>query len=269
MSGVESNGVTLALVDSSILSCWEEMVKQGKECSLLLKHNKGKVTVKLQSTSNVSSTPQASLSASPAAKKRKKKSKKKRLERLLAFHQRLVEEKGLPPSRLMLQQAAVASATSPPSQCPGPNEEPFKCDQCGFSSKSKRGLKVHNGKQHKDLKLPENLLSEDLDKSLNLSLQSEIEDQDISETAVNIFCHNCRKHLSPNHTCHQCGGCGKICNSRDDLGNHTNTVHPLMCYLCFQFFKDKESKTKHWREIHLMNLKPTEANQGSLQQVFR
>ena len=130
-------------------------------------------------------------------------------------------------------------------------------------------MKVHNGKQHKDLQLPENLLSEDLDKSLNISLQSEIEDQDISETAVNIFCHNCRKHMSPNHTCHQCGGCGKICNSRDDLAQHNNTIHPLMCYVCFQFFKDKELKAKHWREIHLMNLKPTEANQGSLQQVFR
>ena len=72
MSGVESNGVTLPLVDSSILSCWEEMVKQGKECSLMLKHSKGNVTVKLQSTSKVSPLPQASLSASAEAKKGKK-----------------------------------------------------------------------------------------------------------------------------------------------------------------------------------------------------
>ena len=72
MSGVESSGVTLALVDSSILSCWEEMVKQGKECSLMLKHSKGNVTVKLQSTSKVSPLPQASLSASAEAKKGKK-----------------------------------------------------------------------------------------------------------------------------------------------------------------------------------------------------
>ena len=57
MSGVESSGVTLALVDSSILSCWEEMVKQGKECSLMLKYSKGNVTVKLQSTSKVSPLP--------------------------------------------------------------------------------------------------------------------------------------------------------------------------------------------------------------------
>ena len=105
MSGVESSGVTLALVDSSLLSCWEEMIKQGKECSLVLKHNKGKVTTTLQSTSCL---PHPSLSASN--KTRKKASKKKRLEGLLAYHQRLVEERGLPPSRLMLQQAAAASS---------------------------------------------------------------------------------------------------------------------------------------------------------------
>ena len=182
MSGVESSGVTLALVDPSILSCWEEMVKQGKECSLILKHNKGKVTVKLQSTNKVSSLPQASLSASPAVKKRKKTSKKKRLERLLVYHQRLVEERGLPPSRLMLQQAAVvsatASSTSQPSQSPGRNEKQFKCDQCDFSSESQRGLKVHMGRRHKDLQLPENLREEEHEEPLNLSLQSQ--DQDVS-----------------------------------------------------------------------------------------
>ena len=86
----------------------------------------------------------------------------------------------------------------------------------------------------------------------------------ISETPTNIYCKSCMTFKSPNHTCHQCGGCGKICNSRDDLAQHNNTIHPLMCYRCFQFFKDQESKVKHWREIHLMNLKPTDANQGSL-----
>ena len=181
MSGVESSGVTLALVDPSILSCWEEMVKQGKECSLFLKHNKGKVTVKLQSTNKVSSLPQASLSASPAVKKRKKTSKKKRLERLLAYHQRLVEERGLPPSRLMLQQAAVvsatASSTSQPSQSPGRNEKQFKCDQCDFSSESQRGLKVHMGRRHKE---PETLRKEKHEESFNLSLQSEDRDHDVS-----------------------------------------------------------------------------------------
>jgi hypothetical protein len=35
--------VTLASVDPALLSCWEEKVKQGVECSLLLKHSKGKI----------------------------------------------------------------------------------------------------------------------------------------------------------------------------------------------------------------------------------
>ena len=42
----------------------------------------------------------------------------------------------------------------------------------------------------------------------------------------------------------------------------------LMCYVCFQFFKDKESKTKHWREIHLLNFEQTEAHQGSLKWII-
>ena len=174
MSGVESSGVTLALVDSSILSCWEEMVKQGKECSLMLKHSKGNVTVKLQSTSKVSPLPQASLSASAEAKKGKKKSKKKRLERLLAYHQRLVEERGLPPSRLMLQQAAAVS-TSEPS--PGQTEKQFKCDQCEFTSESQRGFKVHMGRRHKDLQLPENLRDDEHEESLAVSPLKEVREE--------------------------------------------------------------------------------------------
>ena len=39
MSSEDSSGVTLALVDHSFLSSWEEMVKRGVECSLMLKHS--------------------------------------------------------------------------------------------------------------------------------------------------------------------------------------------------------------------------------------
>ena len=48
MSGPDSIGVTLAHVDPSLLSCWEGMVKRGEECSLLLKHSKGRVVATLQ-----------------------------------------------------------------------------------------------------------------------------------------------------------------------------------------------------------------------------
>ena len=73
--------------------------------------------------------------------------------------------------------ASCAAKTSPTfstlTQSPGPSEKQFKCDQCDFSSKSLRGLKVHNGRSHKDSQLPEQLLCEDQDdSSLNLSHQS-------------------------------------------------------------------------------------------------
>ena len=61
MSAQELSDVTLALVDTDVLSCWESKVKLGLECSLLLKHSKGKVTTT------------ASSSDSQAVKKKKTK----------------------------------------------------------------------------------------------------------------------------------------------------------------------------------------------------
>ena len=49
---------------------------------------------------------------------------------------------------MLMKQHAVASESASASQ----NTEfrkPFKCDQCNFSSDSKRGLKVHIGKAHR------------------------------------------------------------------------------------------------------------------------
>ena len=95
MSSEDSVGVTLAMVDPSLLSSWEAMVKRGEECSLMLKHSKGKITATLQCTTP---TPSPARSSSPSptspAKKRKKRkgSKEKRLKTLLAYHQRLVVE---------------------------------------------------------------------------------------------------------------------------------------------------------------------------------
>ena len=149
----------------------------------------------------------------------------------------------------------------------------FKCDQCGNIFKSENGLKIHVGKCHKKVnpatpdhlrQQPRSSVSLSAFPLLDTSREESLPISSTSETLKNIFCKSCRNYMTPNHTCHQCGACGKICSTRDELGQHNNTIHPLMCYICFQFFKDKESKTKHWREIHLMNLKPTEANQGSL-----
>ena len=152
MSSTDSIDVTLALVDPTLLSSWEGMVKRGEECSLLLKHSKGKITATLQCMTPT--TPSSSTSSpSSSAKKRKKSkgSKEKRLKALLDYHQRLVVEKGLPPSRLMEQHAAASTTDhSSPAQSSGPEEKQFQCDQCDFSSESQRGLKVHVGRSHKN-----------------------------------------------------------------------------------------------------------------------
>ena len=187
MSSEDSIDVTLALVDPTLLSSWEGMVKRGEECSLLLKHSKGKITVTLQCTTPT--TPSSSTSSpSSSAKKRKKSkgSKEKRLKALLDYHQRLVVEKGLPPSRLMEQHAAASTtAPSSPAQSSGQvKEKQFQCDECDFSSESQRGLKVHVGRSHKN---PEILREELLEDSLNLS-QSQASDirEDVSSSKVDL-----------------------------------------------------------------------------------
>ena len=88
------------------------------ECSLLLALSKGKVFTTLK-CSMVIKSPEArenchlALQAEENKKPKKNKGrKKKRLESLLAFHQRLVDERGLPPSRLMLEQAAQAQSSN-------------------------------------------------------------------------------------------------------------------------------------------------------------
>ena len=163
MAAADSPNVTLVSVDPLLLSCWEEKVKQGIDCSLTLKHSRGKVTTILECNTMLV-TPEAKKSISqPVApnlsekgKKRKKKKKRrskggqKKLESLLSYQERLVKEKGLPPSRLMLKHAA---AVQPPEKVPTSQSTEvsnlFKCDQCDFSSDSKRGLNIHIGRVHR------------------------------------------------------------------------------------------------------------------------
>ena len=125
MAAADSMDVTLVPVDTSILSCWEEKVKQGIECSLLLKHSKGKVITTLKCSLDLqppkardvsSLTPSTQAEKKERVKKKKTNSKggkKRKLASLLAYQQRLVVEKGLPPSRLMLEQAAQTQLSTP------------------------------------------------------------------------------------------------------------------------------------------------------------
>ena len=157
MAGKDSTHVTLAQVDPSIVSCWDKMVKQGEECSLLFQHSKGRFIATLQCTKLVKP-----LSTSPSLSS---SAKKKKLEKLLDYHQRLVVEKGLPPSRIMEEHAAISSVSSLQST----GAKKVKCDQCDFSSDSQRGMKVHIGRSHKN---PEVLRDGEHDKSLDLSCAS-------------------------------------------------------------------------------------------------
>ena len=127
MAAADFSDVPLALADASLLSCWEEKVKHGVDCSLLMKHSQGKVITILKCNAVVVKNPEARNSStvfsSPtlphAGEKRKKKKrrnkggKKKKLAAMLSYHQRLVVEKGLPPSRLMLEHAALAQSLLP------------------------------------------------------------------------------------------------------------------------------------------------------------
>ena len=69
MPSGDSPDITLAHVDPVILSCWERLVKQGQDCSILLKHSRGKVTATLQSVKPIS--PSSSTSSSTSAKRKK------------------------------------------------------------------------------------------------------------------------------------------------------------------------------------------------------
>ena len=63
MAAADFQDDTLVSVDPLILSCWEEKVKQGTDCSLTLTHSKGRVTTifKLVTPNARQSLPVASL----------------------------------------------------------------------------------------------------------------------------------------------------------------------------------------------------------------
>ena len=163
---------TLVSVDPLILSCWEDKAKQGIVCSLTLTHSKGKVTTifKLVTPDARQSLPVASLPQAEAEKKQQRRRKKrksagkKRLESLLSFQERLVRERGLPPSRLMLQHGVgkepISQNKQPPQQAkPNLPTRPassykdrwFKCDLCEFYSRAKEGVSAHWEKAHNPL----------------------------------------------------------------------------------------------------------------------
>ena len=179
MCGQDSTDVTLVYADPALLLCWEEKVKQGVECSLHLKYSKGKFTSTLQCSSTKDIPELGPSSTSQAEKiKKKKKGSKKKLEALINYQKHLVAEKGLPPSRLMVEQAASATSPYLPVQMPGLKENEFKCEHCEKCFNSLRGLKTHMGHIHRDIQKPEQARHEELNISLEASLAIEDRDED-------------------------------------------------------------------------------------------
>ena len=148
--------VTLACADPALLLCWEEKVKLGIECSLLLKHSKGKIITTLKTCNAIIAEPNiivSTLSSNQADKKKRKKGKTdKRLEDLLSYHKRLVKEKGVPPSKLMLEQAALASSQRVQAELEGNHQ--FKCEKCDYATHSPHGVKVHMETNHQEKQVP-------------------------------------------------------------------------------------------------------------------
>ena len=238
MSAPDSSDVTLALVDANVLACWESKVKLGLECSLLLKHSEGKITTTLQYSSSAFPPPLSQAEKVNKKEQRRKKIKRsaKKFEALLAYQKRLVEEKGLPPSRLMLQHAAVnTSSCSPVSE---PDKEGFKCDECDFSSKSKRGLKTHITRTHKDTQKPEDLRSEEHQDSLNVSeLSQQRESSLVNADSSTISSTPVKETVSDSvaEMCvFECAVCGQRCPSEEALRIHLRDKHglPKKCSDC-------------------------------------
>ena len=89
---------------TTIWKCSTSRGLDAKATSITQTQAENKVKKK-KDTHNIFPTPAPKSPEAQEKRKRRKTDKKKRLEALLLYHQRLVEEKGLPPSRLMLEQA--------------------------------------------------------------------------------------------------------------------------------------------------------------------
>ena len=123
-----------------------------------------------------------------------------------------------------------------------------KCNHCEETFKNDKGIRIHIGKTHK-----EQLRDKEEDKSLNLSLvNQEREEENYSPPLANSTIESGLKeaHISLARTNYNCGGFYKLFNNEDDLKNHELNNQPLMCHICFNFFKNIYSIDKHYAVRH-------------------
>ena len=270
MAGKVIPDVTLASADPQLLLCWEEKVRLGAECSLLLKHSKGKIFTILKSSSfstqkpNVpSSTPEIPPKA--GKKKRKTRNKKKRLESLLAYHQRLVTDKGMPPSNLMVQHAAALS--SPLVQTELEETRHFNCDICNFTSNSKLGVDEHIGISHKGQQKPVKSIAEEFDSKQVTNIPKDKQSEE--ENYIKLKCKICENSFQTSDalnehwelelyckTCEQCiqgvyEGQSKHCLPDDEV-HTTHEWHKVSnkCNECVYVTKNSSNLQMHIKKKH-------------------
>ena len=243
------------------------MVRQGTEFSLLLKHRKGKIITVLKSTGSrvfkkKDSSPFPHTSTQAEKKKKKGGNKQKRLEALLAYHQRLVVEKWLPPSRLMLQHAVALKALHFQAEI----EEPilFQCDQCDFKTNSHQGVNVHKGIQHQEPQKPV-----DQDEESNYE-QNEIEHFRCDHCEYGTYSkHGLAVHIGIRHKEMQkpdffheeaplsrkfsrCTFCRERFDSKSEFNAHTRCTEKkdVKCPLCDSFLGNCYYLQEHMKEQH-------------------
>ena len=112
----------------------------------------------------------------------------------------------------------------------------FECDLCDKTFKTENLLKTHKTKNHKEeiLRTPD---PEPLPLKMSPVKEAPREKQCV---CCGLPFHQCTRF--------KCGGCGIDYYNKEDSTNHELSEHPLMCHICFYFYKDIDSKQKHYVE---------------------
>ena len=146
-----------------------------------------------------------------------------------------MEEKGLPPSTLMLEKAAA----TPPSLPSAERAEAsiFKRDVCYYDTHSKHGLSVHRGPTHKNTQKSE---SSNPGNVKPVAIASET-----SETTVQ----------NKNSKTLKCSLCGKIFPNKPEFMEHKTALNDTECNLCksdsYQvWFSNCARLMEHWEQFH-------------------
>jgi DNA-directed RNA polymerase subunit M/transcription elongation factor TFIIS len=130
-----------------------------------------------------------------------------------------VDEKGMPPSKLMLEHAAQAlNLLSAPAQCSKQetSSDLFNCDLCDYSNPTQRGVIDHKGHKHKEQQKP-------------VALSDELEFQ------ISFNCDKCKCDL----------GC------EDSLKRHMEEKHRIFkCDFCDYADRNKHSIRLHMADRH-------------------